>query len=135
MPVFPSLEWAQALRDELNQSETYRDAAKGLTAGFLFHVRADGPLDEDHFLTVRLEDGECVAVDEAADEDGADGADFVLRGEYSDWVGLLRGEYDPIQAVLTRRLEVRGSVAQLMRHVAAAKELGRATRNVDTEFL
>lgn len=134
MPTFPSLEWAQALREELNASEAYRDAAKGLTATFLFHVRSDGPLESDHFVTVRLQDGECVGVDESAGEDG-DGADFVLRGEYSDWVGLLRGEYDPIQAVLTRRLEVRGSVAQLMRHVAAAKELGRATRNVDTEFL
>lgn len=132
MPKFPSLEWAQALRDELNESESYRAAAKGLTAGFLFHVRADGPLAEDHFLSVTLKDGECVSVDEAA---GEAGAEFVLRGEYSDWVGLLRGEYDPIQAVLTRRLEVRGSVAQLMRHVAAAKELGRATRNVNTQFL
>lgn len=134
MPKFPSLEWAEQLREVLNESDAYRNASKGLTARFLFHVQAGGPLDEDHFLSVRLEDGECVAVEETSGTEG-DGADFVLRGEYSDWVGLLRGEYDPVQAVLTRRLEVRGSIAKLMRHVAAAKELGRATRRVDTEFL
>jgi putative sterol carrier protein len=134
MPRFPSIEWAQAFKQAVNDRPEFRAAASDLTADFLFHVKADETLDEDHYIDVLVERGRCTRVD-SVDASKVDQATFVLRGPYAEWARLLRGELDPVQAILTRRLEVKGNVARLVRYVAAAKELGRATQAVDTQFL
>jgi putative sterol carrier protein len=134
VPRFPSEAWAHALREILNSSAAFREAAKDLEADFLLHVEAEPPrLPKDQAIYVRLQDGRCTELEEV-EPDGGRSAEFTIIGSYPTWVALLKDELDPVQGVLTRRFVVKGSMARLMRHVGAARELLRATRAVETEF-
>jgi putative sterol carrier protein len=135
MPVFPSVAWAHAFKDAVNARPAFQEKAKGLTAEFVFHLTPEDGLTSDHFMHVRLDGGRCVSVEERDSAGDAGDGRFILRGPYGEWKRLLQGELDPVQAILTRRLEVKGSVSALMRYVGAAKELGAATGDVPTEYL
>jgi putative sterol carrier protein len=133
MIPFPSAQWAHAFRDVLNARKSYREVARGLTADFIFHVQKEGPLKMDHMVYVKLKEGEAVEVEEIQGWQDRT-PEFVIAAKYSQWVALMKGELEPVQGLLTRKIQVSGSVSKLMRHVAAAKELIRATRDMDTKF-
>ena len=80
MPVFPSVEWLQALRDVVNQDETYRhfgtcDAVMGLKI-------------DDQIYRVTFEAFEVAEVAQIGEPDLAD-CDFYLDMPYETWQEML----------------------------------------------
>src|SRR5690242_12525166 len=109
---FATDEWAQAFRAEIENSAAYRKAAAGWKHGALaFVVRAAPALGvtEPIALWLDLEAGRChgariVSASEAAR------APFCVEGAYADWKAVVRRELDPVKAIVTRRLALRGSL-------------------------
>jgi putative sterol carrier protein len=133
---FASDEWAQAFRAEIESSAAYRRAGAGWKHGALvFAVRAAPQLGmKDAIgLWLDLEGGRCrgariVSLAEAAR------APFCIEGNYADWKAVVRRELDPVKAILTRRLTLRGSLITVMRFVPAAMELVACAQRVPSEF-
>ncbi len=60
---------------------------------------------------------------------------FALHVPYENGVRLLKGELEPMQALLTRKLGVQGNMAVLMRNVPTVLDFVRCAREVTDSFV
>ena len=130
---FPSDEWVKALMVKINESEAYRSAAKTWEGDFYFIVEPGGSLKERVILYMDLWHGECREAFVAPDE-SAKNPEFRISAPLSAWKQVITKQLDPIQAMMTRRLKLKGNMMKIMRAVKAAQELVNCCTQVPTEF-
>ena len=133
MAKFPSDEWVKALMDELNKSESYRQAAKTWEGDFYFIVDPGGAIDEEMVLYVDLWHGKCRDAFRVADRSAKE-PEFVISAPESVWRRIIGKQLDAIQGMMTRQLKLEGNMVKIMKAVKAAKELVECTTQVPTEF-
>ena len=130
---FGSEEWVKALQNELNASQAYEDAAKNWEGDFYFVVDPEGSITEPIYLYMDLWHGKCresfVVKDKAAKNPA-----FVMSGAYSKWKKVVLAQLDPIQALMTGQLKLKGNMVMVMKNVKAAQEIVRACTRIETEF-
>ncbi len=131
---FGSAEWLQALRDELNRSAAYADAAKNWEGDFYFVVDPDGPVTEPMYLYMDLWHGKCREVRLVQDRSEKKPA-YVMSGPYGKWKKVVTGQLDPLQALATGQLKLKGNMINVMKNVRASQEVVRACTRIDTEFM
>ena len=78
-----SPEWAQAFKDEINNSDAYRQAAKGWkwTVGLVVEAEPDKGFPEARGLVMDLYDGEARDI-KIGTADDARGCDFSISAPY-----------------------------------------------------
>jgi putative sterol carrier protein len=129
-------EWSAACRARLNERGRFRTVAPSWKSPVALLMRADPRLglDGERLVYLELRDGACVAARSATDEDRSR-AEFILAADAAQWKRMLEGDLDPITAVMMGRLKLeRGSLAALLPHAAAARELIAAAREVGGRF-
>ncbi|HTR20085.1 MAG TPA: SCP2 sterol-binding domain-containing protein [Gemmatimonadales bacterium] len=134
---FLSRQWVAACARAINASSAYRDASLDWTHGALSLVVTPQPeigWTETVGVWLDLERGACRAAKLITLEQ-AEEAPFRLTGEYRAWRSLLRGELQPVPAIMARKIRLAGSYAILMRYVRSAEELISAVTTVPTSFL
>ncbi len=128
--------WADAWCREVNASEPYRQAAEAWEGALVLVMAADpgDGLAEVRAVFADLRRGGCLGARSATAADLAS-APFVLSAPPAIWRGLLRGEIQPLSAVLSGRLKLeRGSLTRLLPYASAATELVRAAARIDARF-
>ena len=131
---FPSDEWIKELSRQLNASETYEEAARGWEGDFVFVVESDETYDGDTvYLFLSLYDGKSPDAAMLASADERE-AEYVLSGPFGNWRQIIEGGLDPIQAMMTRKLKLKGNMMKIMRYVKAAQEIVACCARVETEF-
>ena len=130
---FPTDEWVKALMVEVNESETYRRAAKTWEGDFYFHITPSAGVPEDVYLYMDLWHGKCRDAYLVTDL-SKKSPEFVISAPFPVWRRVLEGKLDPIQALLTRQLKLKGPMAKVMRSPKAATELVNCCTHVDTEW-
>ena len=132
---FATPAWATALQGAINSSVTYREAARAWEGDFWFIVEpahGEAAVERVH-IYVDLWQGECRLCEVAADE-GQRAPEFRISGERKNWRRIVEREIDPIRALMTGRLKLKGNMAKVMRNVKAAQELVLCAASVPTEF-
>jgi putative sterol carrier protein len=135
--VFPSEEWINELKNQINASEEYRESGAGWEAGdicFVVYADPDRGLNEKHYLRLDLFRGECREAESVPAEVG-EGAKFLIGADYDRWQQILTLELDPIRGMMMGRIKVKGDLSTLMKHTKAATDLLRCAARVPTEFL
>ena len=130
---FGSEEWVKALENELNTSQAYEDAAKTWEGDFYFVVDPEGVVTQPMYLYMDLWHGKCRDAFVAADKSVKTPA-FTMSGQYSKWKKVVMAQLDPIQALMTGQLKLKGNMVMVMKNVKAAQEIVRACTRIDTEF-
>ncbi len=135
MAVFPSEEWLQNITDKLNTDERYAQVAKDWEADFIFVIEPGNSLPDMVRIYLDLWHGKCR---EAIFLDGtlpAKEAVFTLQAPYENYVRVLTGEIDPMQAMLTRKLKVKGNMTYLLRNVPVVLDFMRCLRESTDTFV
>ena len=57
-----------------------------------------------------------------------------MSGKYGKWKLVVLAKLDPIQALMTGQLKLKGNMTMVMKNVKAAQEIVRACTRIDTEF-
>ena len=130
---FGSDQWVQALHNELNTSQAYEDAAKNWEGDFYFVVNPEGAVKDPMYLYMDLWHGKSREAFVVKDENSKKPA-FVMSGLYSKWKKVVLAQLDPIQALMTGQLKLKGNMVMVMKNVKAAQEIVRACTRIDTEF-
>ena len=134
---FGTSEWAEILRQEINSSSEYRNAASKWGVGFngnvLLVFGPDAALLEARRLLVRLEGGACLGAEFLEDASHAD-AGFVLRAPFSLWRDVLDRKTHAATAILTGRMQIEGDRGILLRFLAAHRTLIHCAASLDTAF-
>jgi len=135
--LFPSSEWLQALKEKLNSDEKYAQTAKKWEGEIVFYIEKGGPIKEVSIFYTDLWHGECrnaftVETEEKLKELAPA---YVLTAQYQSFVRVLKGQIDPMQAMITRKLKVQGSMGYMMRNVPTVLEFVRCAKEIETEFI
>jgi putative sterol carrier protein len=132
---FPSEEWLLALKDELNSDSSYAEVAKKWE-GEIVIVIEPNPKEDDPRLPLAfyldLWHGSCrdVCVIDPAREEIPNAA-FVLRTSMKSIMSIIQGDLDAMQAMLTRRMRVKGNLGYMLRNVPTVLDFVRCCRNVE----
>lgn len=133
MPQFPSDEWIKALMVQVNESKSYREAAKNWEGDFYFVINAGPGVPQDVFLYMDLWHGACRDAFEAAAPDDKS-PEFVIRAPVASWRKVIEKKVDPIRALMTRQLKLQGTMTKIMKYPKAATELVNCCTLVDTTW-
>ncbi len=130
--LFATDEWIKALRDELNNSPGYKNAAKNWEGDFYFIVTTDEQASDVH-LYMDLWHGECRDAFKA-DDPTAKSPEFKLRAPLKTWRGVMEKKIDPIKGIVTKQLKLDGPMMKVMKAPKAAIELVEACTRLDTDW-
>jgi putative sterol carrier protein len=127
--IFPQKEWLEDFSNYLNSNQKYAQIAKKWEGDLVFEIKSDGALEKDVNIYLDLWHGACRGVRILNGEDQIE-ASFVLTAPYTNFVRVLKGELDPMQAMLTRKLMVKGNLGYMMRNVPTVLEFVRSAQAV-----
>ena len=103
---FLSEEWAQALKTELNASDSFKEAATGKTATI---QQVIGTGDGEIHYWIGLADG---AIDMGIGD--ADAPDATITESYDVAVALAKSELSPVTAFMTGKVKIAGNMGLLL---------------------
>ena len=131
--VFPSEEWLEELNEHLNTDEEYAKIARKWEGDLVFDILPSGALAERKLIYLDLWHGKCKDAYFINDEDPE--AAFVLQAPFDNFVRILTGDLDPMQAMMTRKLKVKGSMVYMMRNVPTVLKFVRCAQDVTEHYL
>ena len=133
MPIpFPSHEWVKAFQDRLNNSASYADVAKNWESDVLFHIEyPDGSIQ---LLYMDLWHGQCRDAYQVPLEGRDKKAAFRLTAPLANFVKILKGELEAIQAMMTGKLKVQGNMVVMLKNIPTVLEFVRVAQQVETDF-
>lgn len=128
---FMTEDWAKAFMDAINNNDAYKEAAATWEGDFYFVAE----LKDGSSATVYLDlwHGACRDAYLVADH-SVKSPEFEVSGKIPSWKKVIGKQVDPIQALITRQLKLKGNMAKVLRAVKAAQELVNSATRVPTEF-
>lgn len=133
MAKFPSSEWPVAFMEKLNSDAQYAQTARNWEGDFYFVIEPDESLAKQVVFYFDLWHGKCRDAYVVADDQQHQPA-FELHAPYKNYVRILKGELHPMQALMTRKLNVKGNMAVLMRNVPTVLDFVRCAREITADF-
>ena len=133
--IFPSEEWLQGLEEKLNSDSRYHEIARNWEGDLLFLIEPDGSLKERLTFYLDLWHGRCRKVKYRPEAGSHPNPAFTLTASYKDITSILMGKLNPMTAMMTSRLKVKGSMAYMMRNVPTVLDFVRVAQEVTTEIL
>lgn len=135
--AFGTPEWAATLRETVNRSSEYRNAAARWGVGFngnlLFAFEADAAMTAPRYLFLALARGRCERAEFTGGPSHPD-AGFTLRAPFALWREILERRTLAAAAILTGRLRVEGDKLALLRHAGANRALIHVVASVPTAY-
>ncbi len=135
MPAkFPSPEWLQAVCEKLTTDERYAKIAAKWEADFILIFEPTGNLTEKLYYYLDLWHGKCRKVEVLQGLEGIKPV-FTATATYDNMVKILTGKLDPMGAMMTRKLQIHGNMAILMRNVPTVLDFVRCAREATSDIL
>jgi putative sterol carrier protein len=131
--IFPSLQWVKDFDQKLNTDPQYAQIAKKWEGDITFTIEPSGPVTETVYYYFDLWHGTCRKAEVL--NDLSIKSAFVLTAPYENFVKILKGEIEPMTAMLTRKLSVQGNMAVMMRSIPVVLDFVRCARENTSGFL
>ena len=133
--VFPSEEWLKELETRLNSDEKYADIAKNWEGDVFIVIEPRGNLKERVTVFLDLWHGTCRKVEYNPDASAHQAPTFTLTANYDDIKDIVTGRLNPMTAMMTMKLKVKGNMGYMMRNVPTVLDFVRCLQEVTTEIL
>lgn len=132
--IFPSIEWMQAIKEKLNTDERYAEIAKKWEGDLRFVLQPDSSLPETMWLYLDLWHGKCRDA-YIEDQSSKMTPAYIMKAPYGNWIKVLSGEMGPLQAMMSRKLEVHGSMAYFMRNAPTVLDFVRCCQEITHSWI
>jgi putative sterol carrier protein len=132
--IFPSKEYMQAVKEKLNTDERYAKIAQNWEGDMRLVLEPDGSFDKIMWLYFDLWHGKCRDA-YIEDQSSSKTPTFILNAPYGNFIRLLSGEIGPMQALMTRKLTIRGSMAYMMRNVPTVIDFVRCCQEITNSWI
>lgn len=138
MARFPSKEWCEEAVRLVNEDPERSLAAKGWQGEIGIIIDAEpGRLARPFVVHVVPSDARIEKLRVLDDPDDLDEFEpaYLARAPYTVWKQLLQGSLDPVEAVLRRRIAVKGDLQQLVERLRFKGIADRVFAQLETEFV
>lgn len=132
--VFPTPEWVTSFFDKLNSDEQYAKTAHNWEGDLIFLIEPGDGLENETIIYLDLWHGKCREAYIVATGEEKEAA-FVLQAAYGNFTRVLTGKLDPMQAMMTRKLKVKGSMAYMMRNVPTVLDFVRCAQEITDSYI
>jgi putative sterol carrier protein len=132
--IFPSEEWLKELETNLNADPRYAEIAKTWEGDLFFFIEPGGNLTERLTFYLDLWHGTCRKVEYNPQSDSHPNPTFTLTASYKDIASILTGKLNPMTAMMTSKLKVKGSLGYMMRNVPTVLDFVRVAQEVTKEI-
>ena len=133
--IYPSAEWLQGLEEKLNSDEKYAQVAKKWEGDLVFIIEPEGNLEQQLTFYLDLWHGTCRSVEYNPGPEKYPQPVFTLTAKYNNITAILKGKLEPMTAMMTNKLKVKGNLGYMMRNVPTVLDFVRCAREVTSEIL
>ncbi|MCX5868007.1 MAG: SCP2 sterol-binding domain-containing protein [Proteobacteria bacterium] len=135
MALFPSPEWVEEMRKVAESDPEYKKAGADWEGDMIMVIEAEpGKLDQPFMYYSKPYKGEMLEYYQLKNENERT-AEYTIRAPYSVIKGIIKGEIDPLQAMMKGKIKVKGNMQKLLKY-AKFQQLGmKALAKVKTEFV
>jgi putative sterol carrier protein len=133
--VFPSEAWLQELEAKLNSDERYAVIARSWEGDLFFFIEPEGSLKDRLTFYLDLWHGRCRKVEYNPLPEAHLTPTFTLTASYNNIAAILSGKLNPMTAMMTSKLKVKGSMGYMMRNVPTVLDFVRVAQQVTKEIL
>jgi len=130
---FPSEEWIKELETRLNTSESYAQAAATWEGDNIFVILPDENYQGTSYFYINLQHGKASDARQLKSLD-EQSALFTSTAPFGTWRKVLEGRLDPIQAMFSGKIKLKGSMAQIQRTPKATYEMTKIAGQIDADF-
>ncbi len=123
---FLSAEWAEALKNELNAADAFRQAAAGQHATIQQVITTDG--GDTHYW-IKLDDG---TIDMGVGD--VDAPDATITQSYDTAAKLARNELSAVTSFMTGKIKIGGNMGLLLGLQGAFAQLPDAMARIDVAY-
>ncbi|MEW6403585.1 MAG: SCP2 sterol-binding domain-containing protein [Chloroflexota bacterium] len=132
--IFPSEEWLRGLETKLNSDEHYADIAKNWEGDVVIVIEPSGNLNRETAFYLDLWHGQCRKAEFQPDL-ASHSPVFTLTANYDNVKDIMTGKLNPMTAMMTMKLKVKGNLGYMMRNVPTVLDFVRCAQEVTTEIL
>lgn len=133
--IFPSEAWLKELETKLNTDQKYADIAKNWEGDMIIAIEPKGNLKEQVTVYLDLWHGACRRVEYNPQAGSHPAPTFTLTANYDDIKDIVTGKLNPMTAMMTMKLKVKGNMGYMMRSVPTVLDFVRCLQEVTTEIL
>jgi putative sterol carrier protein len=130
---FGTQEWADAMKDALNNSAAYKKEAQKWEGDMCFVAVAGDGLETDLVSYFDLWHGACRDAKAVPSGESVSSA-FTISAALPVWKLVVAGELDPIAGLTSRKLKLKGNMLKILRTPKAAIEMVNCAKSVDTSW-
>ena len=129
---FPEGEWVQVYKEALNgvSGTSWQKAAHTWVVDFMFVIEPDWKSKEKHVFYFDVFFGKCRDARRIKDYENAPRVEFEIRGPYSTWLELMRGEIDFIRGIVLGKFKAKGDTTFIMEHGDSFQELAHVLQRI-----
>ena len=133
--VFPSEEWLKTLETKINSDQRYAQIARNWEGDLFFFIEPEGNLQEPLTFYLDLWHGRCRKVEYKPQPQAHPNPAFTLTATYNNITAILSGKMNPMTAMMTSKLKVKGSMGYMMRNVPTVLDFVRVAQEVTKEIM
>lgn len=133
--IFPSAEWLKELETKLNSDEKYAAIAKNWEGDMFIVIEPKGNLKESLTVYLDLWHGKCRKAEYNPAAAAYPNPTFTLTANYEDIKDVATGKLNPMTAMMTMKLKVKGNMGYMMRNVPTVLDFVRCMQEVTTDSL
>ena len=133
--IFPSSEWLKGLEAKLNSDARYGEIAKNWEGDLFFFIDPEGNLKEMLTFYLDLWHGKCRRADYKPMPESYPNPVFTFSATYNNITAILTGKMNPMTAMMTSKLKVKGSLGYMMRNVPTVLDFVRCAQEVTKDIL
>ena len=138
MPIFPYKEWCEEAIRLVNADTEVEQAGVGWQGDFGAVIDPEpGKLAKPFTVHVVPKGGRIEKFKVLPDPDDLEEIEpaYLARAPYSVWKGLILGTVDPVEAVLKKRIEVKGDLQPLIERLKYKGIADRVMGSLQTKFV
>jgi putative sterol carrier protein len=133
--IFPSEEWLKDLEIKLNTDAKYANIARNWEGDIFIIIEPKSNLKEQLTFYLDLWHGKCRKVEFKPDAASHQSPTFTLISSYDDIKDIMTGKLNPMTAMMTMKLKVKGNMGYMMRNVPTVLDFVRCAQEVTKEIL
>ncbi len=133
--IFPSEEWLKELETKLNSDAHYAEIAKNWEGDIFIVMEPKGNLKDQITVYLDLWHGTCRKVEYNPAASTYPAPTFTLSSNYDDIKDIVTGKLNPMTAMMTMKLKVKGNMGYMMRNVPTVLDFVRCMRDVTQEIM
>lgn len=133
--IFPSEAWLKELETKINSDTKYAGIAKNWEGDIFIVIEPKGNLKDPLTVYLDLWHGTCRKVEYNPAVSVYPAPTFTLTANYDDIKDIVTGKLNPMTAMMTMKLKVKGNMGYMMRNVPTVLDFVRCMQEVTKEIL